>query len=95
VLTLTANAAQAIRDLTAAAPEPTQSGIRISSQGEGANSLTLSLATAPEPADEVVEAEGARVYLDPVAATVLDDKSLDAGADDQGAVSFLVTERPA
>jgi Fe-S cluster assembly iron-binding protein IscA len=95
VLTLTANAAQAIRDLTAAAPEPTQSGIRISSQGEGANSLTLSLATAPEPADKVVEEEGARVYLDPVAATVLDDKSLDAGADDQGAVSFLVTERPA
>jgi Fe-S cluster assembly iron-binding protein IscA len=95
VLTLTANAAQAIRDLTAAAPEPSQSGIRISSQGEGASSLTLSLATAPEPADEVVESEGARVYLDPVAATVLEDKSLDAGADDQGSVSFLVTEQSA
>ncbi|MEU4575708.1 Fe-S cluster assembly protein HesB [Nonomuraea sp. ATR24] len=95
MLTLTANAAQAIRDLTATAPQPAQSGIRISSQGDSANSLTLSLATAPEPADEVVEAEGARVYLDPVAATVLEDKSLDAGADDQGAVSFLVTDRPA
>ncbi|GAA3589696.1 hypothetical protein GCM10022419_085210 [Nonomuraea rosea] len=94
MLTLTANAAQAIRDLTATAPEPAQSGIRISSQGEGASSLTLSLATAPEPADAVVEAEGARVYLDPVAATVLDDKSLDAGADDQGSVSFVVTEQP-
>jgi Fe-S cluster assembly iron-binding protein IscA len=93
VLTLTANAAQAIRDLTATAPEPAQSGIRISSQGEGANSLTLSLATAPEPADEVVETEGARVYLDPVAATVLEDKSLDAGADPQGSVSFVVTEQ--
>ncbi|MFD0477045.1 hypothetical protein ACFQ0B_59165 [Nonomuraea thailandensis] len=43
----------------------------------------------------MVEAEGARVYLDPVAATVLDDKSLDAGADDQGSVSFLVTEQTA
>ncbi|MGW0809351.1 Fe-S cluster assembly protein HesB [Nonomuraea sp. NPDC002799] len=95
MLTLTANAAQAIRDLTAAAPEPTQSGIRISSQGEGAGSLTLSLATEPEPADAVVEAEGARVYLDPVAATALDDKALDAGADDQGSVSFLVTEKNA
>ncbi|MER7367032.1 HesB/IscA family protein [Nonomuraea wenchangensis] len=93
MLTLTANAAQAIRDLTATAPEPTQSGIRISSEGEGASALTLSLATAPEPADAVVESEGARVYLDPVAATVLDDKSLDAGADDQGSVSFLVTEQ--
>jgi Fe-S cluster assembly iron-binding protein IscA len=95
VLTLTANAAQAIRDLTSAAPEPAQTGIRISSQGEGASSLTLSLATSPEPADEVVETEGARVYLDPVAATVLEDKSLDAGADEKGAVSFLVTEQPA
>jgi iron-sulfur cluster assembly protein len=91
VLTLTANAAQAIRDLTASAPAPAQGGIRISSKGEGANALTLSLATAPEPADEVVETEGARVYLDPVAATVLEDKSLDAGADDQGSVSFMVT----
>jgi iron-sulfur cluster assembly protein len=94
VLTLTANAAQAIRDLTSAAPEPAQTGIRISSQGEGASSLTLSLATSPEPADEVVETEGARVYLDPVAATVLEGKSLDAGADEKGAVSFLVTEQP-
>jgi iron-sulfur cluster assembly protein len=93
VLTLTANAAQAIRDLTASAPEPAQGGIRISSQGEGAGSLTLSLATAPEPTDAVVESEGARVYLDPVAATVLEDKSLDAGADDQGSVSFLVTDQ--
>ncbi|MER6950514.1 Fe-S cluster assembly protein HesB [Nonomuraea sp. NPDC000554] len=94
MLTLTANAAQAIRDLTASAPEPEQSGIRISSQGEGSTSLTLSLATQPEPADAVVEAEGARVYLDPVAATVLEDKALDAGPDDQGAVAFLVTEQP-
>lgn len=93
MLTLTANAAQAIRDLTASAPEPSQSGIRIASQGEDTGSLTLSLASRPEPADAVVETEGARVYLDPVAATVLDDKSLDAGADDQGAVSFLVTDQ--
>ncbi|MEU6712044.1 iron-sulfur cluster biosynthesis family protein [Nonomuraea sp. NPDC046802] len=95
MLTLTANAAQAIRDLTASAPKPAQSGIRISSQGEGSSSLTLSLATAPEPADAVVETEGARVYLDPVAATVLDDKALDAGADDKGSVSFVVTEQTA
>ncbi|WP_113700462.1 HesB/IscA family protein [Nonomuraea lactucae] len=94
MLTLTANAAQAIRDLTASAPEPAQSGIRIASQGEGTGALTLSLATQPEPADEVVETDGARVYLDPVAASVLDDKSLDAGADDQGSVSFLVTDQP-
>ena len=95
MLTLTANAAQAIRDLTSGSPEPAQSGIRISSQGEGASALTLSIATQPEPADAVVEEEGARVYLDPVAATVLEDKALDAGADDKGGVSFLVTDQVA
>lgn len=93
MLTLTANAAQAIRSLTAGAPEPGQHGIRIASSGDDASSLTLSLASAPEPADAIVESEGARVYLDQVAATVLDDKALDAGSDDQGAVSFMVTER--
>ncbi|MBB5078657.1 iron-sulfur cluster biosynthesis family protein [Nonomuraea sp. NPDC050547] len=95
MLTLTPTAAQAIRDLTATTPEPAQSGVRISSKGESAGSLTLTLASAPEPLDEVVETEGARVYLDPVAASVLEDKSLDAGADDQGGVSFVVMEKPA
>ncbi|MDR8410267.1 Fe-S cluster assembly protein HesB [Nonomuraea sp. 3-1Str] len=94
MLTLTENAAQAIRDLTASAPEPSQSGVRIASQGQDTGTLTLSLAHQPEPTDAVVETEGARVYLDPVAATVLDDKALDAGADDKGAVSFLVTDQP-
>ncbi|MFI6503294.1 Fe-S cluster assembly protein HesB [Nonomuraea typhae] len=93
MLTLTPTAAQAIRDLTATTPQPEQSGVRISSKGESAGSLTLTLAVAPEPTDEIVEAEGARVYLDPVAATILDDKSLDAGADDQGGVSFVVTDK--
>ncbi|MFC7713993.1 hypothetical protein [Nonomuraea recticatena] len=52
----------------------------------------LSMATAPEPTDAVVETEGARVYLDPVAASVLDDKSLDADTDGQGGVAFHVTD---
>ncbi|MBN6058529.1 Fe-S cluster assembly protein HesB [Nonomuraea sp. RK-328] len=93
MLTLTENAAQAIRDLTASTPEPSQSGVRIASQGQDTGTLTLSLASQPEPTDAVVEDQGARVYLDPVAATVLDDKSLDAGADEKGAVSFLVTDQ--
>lgn len=94
MLTLTPNAAQAIRDLTATTPEPDNSGVRIASQEDGSGSLVLSLTSAPEPTDAVVEAEGARVYLDPTAAVVLDDKALDAGADDEGAVSFLVTDQP-
>lgn len=94
MLTLTTNAAQVIRELSATAPEPARTGIRISTQDDGSGSLMLSLTARPEPTDEVIEAEGARVYLDPMAASVLEDKALDAGSDDQGTVSFLVKDLP-
>jgi iron-sulfur cluster assembly protein len=93
MLTLTDTAAKVIRDLNAQAGEATDKGIRISSHDDDANSLVLSVADGPETTDKVVETEGARVYLDPVAATVLDDKSLDADIDDQGGISFHVEEQ--
>ncbi|MDH2424928.1 iron-sulfur cluster biosynthesis family protein [Sphaerisporangium sp. TRM90804] len=90
MLTLTDTAAKVIRDLNGQAEGPAERGIRISSQGEDAGSLMLSVAEGPENTDKVIESAGARVYLDPVAATVLDDKALDADIDDQGGVSFHV-----
>ncbi|GAA1277037.1 hypothetical protein GCM10009677_33700 [Sphaerisporangium rubeum] len=93
MLTLTDTAAKVIRDLNAQADEPGERGIRISSQDEDAGSLMLSVAEGPESSDKVVESAGARVYLDPVAASVLDDKSLDADVDDQGGVSFHVANQ--
>ncbi|MEU9891191.1 iron-sulfur cluster biosynthesis family protein [Sphaerisporangium sp. NPDC051017] len=93
MLTLTDTAAKVIRDLNAQS-ESTDKGIRISSQGDDAGSLMLSVAEGPESSDKVVESEGAKVYLDPVAATVLEDKSLDANIDDQGGISFHVEDQP-
>ncbi|WP_248965061.1 iron-sulfur cluster biosynthesis family protein [Sphaerisporangium perillae] len=95
MLTLTDTAAKVIRDLNTQSGESADKGIRISSQGEDAGSLMLSVADGPESTDKVVESEGAKVYLDPVAATVLDDKSLDANIDDQGGISFHVEDQPA
>jgi Fe-S cluster assembly iron-binding protein IscA len=92
MLTLTETAAKVIRNLSSQ-PESADKGIRISSQGEDASSLMLSVAEGPESSDQVVESEGAKVYLDPVAATVLDDKSLDADIDDQGGISFHVEDQ--
>lgn len=92
MLTLTETAAKVIRNLSTQ-PESADKGIRISSQGEDASSLMLSVAEGPESSDQVVESEGAKVYLDPVAATVLDDKSLDADIDDQGGISFHVEDQ--
>ncbi|MFC4529231.1 Fe-S cluster assembly protein HesB [Sphaerisporangium dianthi] len=94
MLTLTETAAKVIRDLNTQSGESTDKGIRISSQGEDAGSLMLSVADGPETTDKVVESEGAKVYLDPVAATVLDDKALDADVDDQGGISFHVEDQP-
>ncbi|MEO3813154.1 iron-sulfur cluster biosynthesis family protein [Sphaerisporangium sp. B11E5] len=90
MLTLTDTAAKVIRDLNAQTGEPGERGIRISSQDDDAGSLMLSVAEGPQSTDKVVESGGARVYLDPVAASVLDDKALDADVDDQGGVSFHV-----
>ncbi|GGK62646.1 hypothetical protein Sme01_04630 [Sphaerisporangium melleum] len=95
MLTLTDTAAKVIRDLNAQAGASSDKGIRISSHGEDAGSLMLSVADGPESTDKVVESSGAKVYLDPVAASVLDDKSLDADVDDQGGISFHVEEQTA
>ncbi|TMR15495.1 Fe-S cluster assembly protein HesB [Nonomuraea turkmeniaca] len=80
MLTLTADAVAAIRDLTSQPETPPDTGLRIaSSSGDGpAASLELSISGGPHPDDQVLEAEGARVYLEPAAASILEDKTLDA-----------------
>jgi iron-sulfur cluster assembly protein len=93
VLNLTEGAVQVIRTVTAQPQLPEDSGIRIVSQ-DTAGSLSLSLAEGPQDGDQVVESEGAKVYLETGAATALDDKTLDAEIDDKGDVSFLIGQQP-
>ncbi|GAA2875176.1 hypothetical protein GCM10010517_36020 [Streptosporangium fragile] len=93
MLTLTDTAAQVIRDLSAQVTDSPETGVRISSQGGEAGSLVLSIVEHPEAADQVVESEGARIFLDPGVVDILDDKSLDADVDEGGGVAFLVTEQ--
>jgi Fe-S cluster assembly iron-binding protein IscA len=59
---------------------PEGSGLRIAAaETEGPEaSLALDLATEPEAGDTVVEEDGARIFLDEAAASLLDDKVLDA-----------------
>jgi Fe-S cluster assembly iron-binding protein IscA len=49
------------------------------------------VAVTPEPGDQVVEQDGATVYLDPTSSDQLDDKVLDAGIDEAGNVEFSLT----
>jgi Fe-S cluster assembly iron-binding protein IscA len=45
---------------------------------------------APQPGDQVLEEDGARVFLEETAAVTLDDKILDAQVDDNGGVQFTI-----
>jgi Fe-S cluster assembly iron-binding protein IscA len=80
MLTITDNAAEAVRAISEGsglAPDP---GLRIS-VGEPTpqgTPLEISIAPGAEATDETVEEHGARVYLEDAVAPALDDKVLDA-----------------
>ena len=95
MLTLTDNAVTAIRALTSQPEQTPDTGLRIMGQGEGVPPFQLALAEAPVEGDQVIEANGARVYLADDTATVLADKSLDAEVDAEGGVAFSVSPQQA
>jgi iron-sulfur cluster assembly protein len=79
MLTLTDSAVSAIRTLTSQPELPEDTGLRIMAQDEGG--------------DQVIEEDGARVFLEANAAAALDDKALDAQVDDEGTVAFTVAQQ--
>jgi Fe-S cluster assembly iron-binding protein IscA len=93
MLAVTENAATVIRDLTGQEGVPDGAGLRIATD-ESAGAFRLSLAPEPQEGDQVVDAAGARLFLDQEAAQILDDKALDAAVDAQGGVQFAVGEQP-
>jgi Fe-S cluster assembly iron-binding protein IscA len=95
MLTLTDSAVSAIRGLISQPELPVETGLRIVARGEGAPSFQVALAEGPVAGDEVVEDDGARVFLEPAVAAVLDGKSLDAQVNEQGHVAFSVSDRAA
>lgn len=94
MLTLTENAVRAIRSLTAQETDVADvGGLRIMSGGDQASTLQLTLAPSPIAGDEVVESDGARVFVEPAASGVLADKALDAAVDDEGGVAFSLARQ--
>ncbi|MGH3029365.1 MAG: HesB/IscA family protein [Gaiellaceae bacterium] len=81
MLTLTSNAAEAVKTIAEASPElPNDSGLRIQAEptGEGQVSFELAMVESPDEGDQVIEEAGARVFVEPEAALILEDKILDA-----------------
>ena len=87
MLSLTENAVTTIRRLMGPPRMPEGSGLRVASTNDGSD-LGIFAVTAPEQGDDVVESEGARVFLDHDAASALDDKILDARTGDDGRIQF-------
>ena len=91
MLTVTHEASKAIQTLTDQLPESDNAGLRISveSADDGTAQIALSIADQPFAADEVVESEGATVYLAEPVVEFMEDKTLDAEIQDEG-VAFSI-----
>jgi Fe-S cluster assembly iron-binding protein IscA len=79
MLALTDQARDVIKGIVEEGELGPQGGLRITAANEsnGDTALEFELAEAPAEGDEVLEEDGAAVFLDPVAAEVLADKTLD------------------
>jgi Fe-S cluster assembly iron-binding protein IscA len=93
VLDVTSSASLVIRELVSSSNATGGAGLRIAPAEEPAGAFALSVAPGPEQDDQVVPIEDGEVFLDPSAAQALDDKTLDAEVDPQGAVSFSVIDQ--
>jgi Fe-S cluster assembly iron-binding protein IscA len=89
LLELTESTVAAVNELTASSPA---SGLRIFAAVGGRAGLTAVLVEWPAEDDEIIEADGARVYLDPGAADALEDKVLDTYVEG-GRVHLALLER--
>ena len=94
MLTMTDNASAAVKSIAESRPADNIAGLRISG-AEESESLSVMLAQAPEEADQVIENDGARVFLEQRASAILDDKILDAQTDHKGKLSFVLAQQGA
>jgi iron-sulfur cluster assembly protein len=96
LLAITETAATAIKSLTASQEQPDEAGVRIAAREtadvDAPDSLKLSVVEGPAEDDQVVEEHGAHVFLEPHAASYLDDKLLDANIDGQQ-VRFAISDQ--
>lgn len=94
MLELTDAAAEAVRAIVGSSDETAETGgLRVVAEPEGDQvTLQFNVAVVPAEDDDVVEASGARIFMEPVAASLLDDKLLDASIDGDR-IAFLLTDQ--
>lgn len=92
MVTLTEEAEAIVKALAERPDLPDGAGLRISGDGSGGKNLEVHVEAAPAMGDEIVESNGAKLFLDSSASAALDRMSLDAVSDSEGRVSFTVEE---
>jgi iron-sulfur cluster assembly protein len=91
MLVLTEAAAEVVKSVTSTPQAPDGAGLRIASpepEPQSPGALQVSATAGPAENDQVIEAAGARVFVEPQAAVYLEDKILDARVDEQGNAHF-------
>jgi iron-sulfur cluster assembly protein len=94
MLALTDSAVQAVQEILSSSEEtPETGGLRLVAERGGAQTnFQLSVVALPAEDDEVIEEQGARVFLDPEVASLLDDKILDASLE-PNQVAFTIADQ--
>ncbi len=94
LLALTDSAVEAVKQILSAPDDvPETGGLRLVAQQDGPQgNFQLSVVPLPAEDDEVIEEQGARVFLEPQAASLLDDKVLDASVE-QNQVAFTIADQ--
>ncbi len=93
MLAVTEQAATVIRAIADRPDLPEGAGLRIASDTGAPEDLSVAAAATPEAGDQVVDEQGARIFVDSSVVALLDDKVLDARVDDGGGAEFLVSAR--
>jgi Fe-S cluster assembly iron-binding protein IscA len=91
MLAMTDNAIDAIKRVA-----PGDAGLRLfasDATGGAGNALNLEVTEEPRQEDHVVDVQGAHVFLEPKAATLVKDKVLDAWLEDTKVRFALVDQR--
>lgn len=86
MLTLTPEAVTAVDAILRSDAVPDEGGLRIAATGD-ASQLTVQIAEGPAPGDQVIEEEGARVFVDEAVAPMVDAVALHAETHD-GRIAF-------
>ena len=94
MLALTDNAVEAVKSIVSSSDEASETGgLRMVAERAGAQAnFELSVVPLPAEDDEVIEEQGVRVFLEQEAASLLDDKVLDANVE-QDQVAFTIADK--